>query len=113
MSTGILIERDGAIATVTLSNPDKLNALTVAMWREVARVMGALSGDETLRCVVLRGAGDKAPRRQNGKYSSSNRHRKTMAMSALAGDRVNVFPAVWLSFRISIVVASRRLGGSN
>lgn len=60
MVPGILVERDGVIATVILSNPDKLNALTVAMWRDLARVMGALSGDETLRCVVLRGAGEKA-----------------------------------------------------
>lgn len=60
MAPGILVERDGVIATVILSNPDKLNAITVAMWRDLARVMGVLSGDETLRCVVLRGAGDKA-----------------------------------------------------
>lgn len=56
----ILIERDGEIATVTLSNPDKLNAITVAMWRELARVMNELSGDDALRCVVLRGAGSEA-----------------------------------------------------
>lgn len=56
----ILIERDGTIATVTLSNPAKLNALTVAMWKELARVMDTLSADERLRCVVLRGAGREA-----------------------------------------------------
>lgn len=59
-NAGIRVERDGAIATVTLSNPGKLNALTVAMWRKLARVMNALSADEALRCVVVRGAGDKA-----------------------------------------------------
>lgn len=56
----VLIERDGAIATVSLSNPDKLNALTVAMWRQLARAMGELSAEESLRCVVLRGAGHEA-----------------------------------------------------
>ncbi|MBI2297071.1 MAG: enoyl-CoA hydratase/isomerase family protein [Betaproteobacteria bacterium] len=60
MSPGILVVRDGVIATVSLNNPGKLNALTVAMWRELARVMPALSADETLRCIVLRGAGEKA-----------------------------------------------------
>jgi enoyl-CoA hydratase/carnithine racemase len=40
----ILVERDGAIATVVLSNPGKLNALTISMWRELARVMDTLSG---------------------------------------------------------------------
>jgi enoyl-CoA hydratase/carnithine racemase len=56
----VLVERDGAIATVTLSNPGKLNAITVAMWRELKRVMDALSGEDALRCVVLRGAGAEA-----------------------------------------------------
>lgn len=60
MVPGILVARDGVIATVSLNNPGKLNALTVAMWRELARVMPALSADETLRCIVLRGAGEKA-----------------------------------------------------
>ena len=54
------VTRDGDIATVALNNPGKLNALTVAMWRELARAMRELSADDGLRCVVLRGAGDEA-----------------------------------------------------
>lgn len=60
MTQDILVAREGAIATVALNNPGKLNALTVAMWRELARVMDELSADEDLRCVVLRGAGREA-----------------------------------------------------
>ncbi len=60
MSGEILVTRDGPVATVTLSNPEKRNALTVAMWRELAAVMARLSDDDTLRCVVLRGAGSAA-----------------------------------------------------
>ena len=56
----VLVECDGAIATVALSNPGKLNALTVAMWQELARAMQRLSADDALRCVVLRGAGNEA-----------------------------------------------------
>lgn len=52
--------RDGDIATVALSNSGKLNAITVAMWRELARAMNELSADDALRCIVLRGAGDEA-----------------------------------------------------
>ena len=55
-----MLTRDGAIATVTLNNPDRLNALTKAMWRGLRDTMLELGRDETLRCVVLRGAGDKA-----------------------------------------------------
>jgi enoyl-CoA hydratase/carnithine racemase len=56
----VLVERDGVIATVVLSNPGKLNALTVSMWRALAREIDALSADERLRCIVLRGAGNEA-----------------------------------------------------
>jgi enoyl-CoA hydratase len=60
MKPEILVRRDGAIATVVLSNPGKLNALTVSMWRELAGAMAALSAEDELRCVVLRGAGTEA-----------------------------------------------------
>ncbi len=56
----ITVTRDATIATVALDNPPKLNALTVVMWQDLARVMRELSADDALRCVVIRGAGDKA-----------------------------------------------------
>ena len=56
----ILVSRDGAIATVALHNPPKLNALTVAMWRALKAEVEALSADEDLRCIVIRGSGDEA-----------------------------------------------------
>jgi enoyl-CoA hydratase/carnithine racemase len=60
MAPGILVEREGAIATVALSNPGKLNALTASMWLALARTMETLSADDALRCIVLRGAGREA-----------------------------------------------------
>jgi enoyl-CoA hydratase/carnithine racemase len=60
MSGDVLLARDGDIATVTLSNPDRLNALSVAMWERLGEVMAGLDGDASLRCIVMRGAGDKA-----------------------------------------------------
>jgi len=56
----ILVTRDGAIATVALNNPDKLNALNKATWRRLGEVMRELSADDSLRCIVVRGSGDKA-----------------------------------------------------
>ena len=56
----IALTRDGTVATVCMDHAEKLNALTVAMWQDLARVMRELSADETLRCIVLRGAGDTA-----------------------------------------------------
>jgi len=45
------------IATVTLFNPDKLNALNAAMWRRLREVMAGLAADESVRCIVVRGEG--------------------------------------------------------
>ena len=56
----ILVSRAGAVATVTLNNPARLNALDKAMWQGLGDAMRALSGEDELRCVVLRGAGGKA-----------------------------------------------------
>ena len=53
----IRIEKSDLIATVTLSNPGKLNALNVAMWQELTRSFEILSLDENLRCVIVRGDG--------------------------------------------------------
>ncbi len=56
----ILVERDGRIATVTLNRPAKLNALTRAMWQDLGAAIDALSADDELRCIIVRGAGEKA-----------------------------------------------------
>jgi enoyl-CoA hydratase len=58
--TPVLVARDGAIATVALNNPDRLNALTKGMWSALGDVMRELTSDDALRCVVIRGAGEKA-----------------------------------------------------
>src|SRR5450759_3751155 len=60
MSDPVYIERDGTIATVVLNNPEKLNALSFGMWMRLGELMRELDADGGVRCVVLRGAGDKA-----------------------------------------------------
>jgi len=60
MSDVILVERGGPIATVVLNRPQKLNALTKAMWQELGSVIDEVSADDSVRCVIVRGAGDKA-----------------------------------------------------
>ena len=58
----ILIERDetGDIVTVTMNRPHKLNALTRPMWRALGDAFETLSADDSVRCVILRGAGEKS-----------------------------------------------------
>jgi enoyl-CoA hydratase len=49
-------DRDGWVI-LTLNRPDKLNALTVGVFRELRAHVVALKTDASARCVVLRGAG--------------------------------------------------------
>lgn len=60
MTETISMERDGAVATVILNRPAKLNAITLQMYDLLGEAFDRLSGDETVRCVVLRGAGESA-----------------------------------------------------
>lgn len=60
MSELIQVVRDGLIATVVINRPHKLNALTRAMWGELGETIAALGADDDLRCIIVRGAGDKA-----------------------------------------------------
>ena len=60
MAKQIHVERDGDIATVVLNRPRKLNALTRSMWHKLGEAVVTLSADNDVRCVVLRGAGNKA-----------------------------------------------------
>src|SRR5262245_60117755 len=47
----------GEVAHVTLDSPGKLNAISVAMWRELARIFGEVGRDSAVSCIVVRGAG--------------------------------------------------------
>ena len=60
MSETILVEGAGDIVTVVLNRPEKLNALTRAMWQRLGEVFEELSAREDVRCIILRGAGTKA-----------------------------------------------------
>lgn len=56
----ILSSREGSLATVTIANPGKLNAVDLGMWQQLEATMLALSADDAVRCIVVRGEGDEA-----------------------------------------------------
>jgi len=60
MTETIQVQRDGGLVTVVLNRPEKLNALTKPMWQRLGEVFGELSADDSVRCIVLRGAGTKS-----------------------------------------------------
>ena len=56
----ILVERRDAVAIVTINRPEKRNALNIQTRAEGAAVLDELRADDSVRVVVLTGAGDKA-----------------------------------------------------
>src|SRR5437016_7087689 len=58
--TDILVEHDGPVATVVFNRPKVRNAISLAMWTELARVTEGLAKDDSVRAIVYRGAGREA-----------------------------------------------------
>ena len=58
--SNIVVRVAEGLATVTVSRPDKLNALNANTIRELGQAFHALAQDATVRAVLLTGAGDKA-----------------------------------------------------
>ncbi len=54
------LDRDGAIAWLSLENPSRMNALTGAMWAAIPALIAEAEADPAVRVIVLRGSGEKA-----------------------------------------------------
>lgn len=52
--------KDGHVATIRINRPDKLNALSLAMYDDLGRAFHDVNNDAGIRAVVLTGAGDRA-----------------------------------------------------
>jgi 2-(1,2-epoxy-1,2-dihydrophenyl)acetyl-CoA isomerase len=57
MSSSVLLERDGAVATITLNRPEVGNALDMPTARALMDAVIACDEDDAVRCVLLTGAG--------------------------------------------------------
>jgi enoyl-CoA hydratase len=56
----LLVDRDGAVAVVTINRPKVLNALNSQTIAELSRVFDELGADDGVRAIVLTGAGEKS-----------------------------------------------------
>ena len=54
----VKVERDGGVATVTLNRPEKKNAMSPQMHRDMCQLLPELRDDRDVRVIVLTGAGD-------------------------------------------------------
>jgi len=56
----LAVSRDGSVAVVTIDRPKALNALNRQVFADLAACLADLEGDDAVRVIVLRGAGDRA-----------------------------------------------------
>lgn len=85
---------ENPVATITLKNPGKLNAISVAMWDALRATLTKLAAERTVRCLVIRGADgnfaagadiEEFPRVRGSREALHRYHRETIAgaLSAL------------------------------
>lgn len=60
MSENIVVARDGAVGTITINRPEKLNAMSPAMAEALVVAVENFNNDNEIRCVILTGAGERA-----------------------------------------------------
>jgi enoyl-CoA hydratase/carnithine racemase len=58
--THIRFDIDGAVANITLNRPEKMNAFTTTMMEEMCDAFDHTDGNDTVRAVIVTGAGEKA-----------------------------------------------------
>jgi enoyl-CoA hydratase len=56
----VLIERQDAVAIVTMNRPEAMNALSTALRADIARTFRELDADDSVRAIVFTGAGTRA-----------------------------------------------------
>ena len=60
MTDDVLLERDGPVVTLTFNRPAARNAMTWSMYERLYRTCEEIDADDSVRVLVLRGAGGKA-----------------------------------------------------
>ena len=63
MKTGndkIIAKQEGPIGFLIFNNPERRNAVSLEMWQAAGEVLAAFSKDDSVRVIVLAGAGDKS-----------------------------------------------------
>lgn len=88
----VLTRREGSILVLTLNRPERLNAVSLSMYRRLLEELRAASSDKDVRCIVLTGQGRAfcvgADLKSHGEGAPSGEDRKRYVRTA---QRVNQF----------------------
>lgn len=92
------VAKNGAIATLTLNQPEKRNAISFEMWKTLPIILADLEGDAAIRVVIVRGEGGQAFSAGNDisefeeKRSGANAIAEYNAVSRHALETLGAFP---------------------
>jgi enoyl-CoA hydratase len=60
LSDKIIVEKSEGIGRFIFNQPDKHNAISFEMWQGISQIMGEFAADDSVRVIILSGAGEKA-----------------------------------------------------
>jgi enoyl-CoA hydratase len=60
MTDKILAEKRDGVGWVTINNPARRNAISLEMWESMGAAFADFAADDSIRCAVIHGSGDKA-----------------------------------------------------
>ena len=81
----MIARQDGAIGWMIFNNPARHNALSLEMWEGMADILEAYQNDDSVRVVIMRGAGGKAFV-SGADISEFDKHRANAAQRASYGE---------------------------
>ncbi len=88
MSDYILVQHEAPLATIIFNRPDRRNAISYGMWRELASTLADLDSDQDIRTIVFAGAGDEAFS-AGADITDFQKYRSDSQKGALYNDAVN------------------------
>ena len=56
----VRVEKEGQLGWIVFDHPERRNAISVDMWRDIPEIADSLAADDEVRVIVLRGAGEVA-----------------------------------------------------
>jgi enoyl-CoA hydratase len=60
MTEKVIVEQTGPVARIIFNQPEKRNAVSLEMWEAVEAALDRFSADESIRVLIMSGAGGKA-----------------------------------------------------
>jgi enoyl-CoA hydratase len=85
MYENVILERKDRVAILTVNRPDKLNALNTPTRNDIVAALDELRADESVRVVVITGAGEKAfiAGADIGEFAGRTAHQQRAVMQAM------------------------------